>query len=147
MGSADFRTYWAGGSRRCNATHFRKRNSDSEEIEQTWTVRFYCETFRAWRKSKTIPSGAPFKEALVRVFFYALMRMRTLLRVRARSEQCILLSSFIGSKQNVGWAFSPTILDSSGRKWVKKQVSNWTKTVFYWTQISKMSPRTWYGVA
>ena len=34
-----------------------------------------------------IPSGAPFKEALVRVFFYAPMRMRTHFRVRARSEQ------------------------------------------------------------
>ena len=41
---------------------------------------------------------------------------------------CIFLSVLVGSE-------------------LKKQVSNWTKTVFYWTQISKMSPRTWYGVA
>ena len=39
-GSADFRT---------------DVSPDSEEIEQTRTVRFYCETFRAWRKSKTNP--------------------------------------------------------------------------------------------
>ena len=39
-GSADFRT---------------DVSPDSEEIEQTRTVRFYCETFRARMKSKTNP--------------------------------------------------------------------------------------------
>ena len=35
-------------------------------------------------------------------------------RERARQSHCILLSSLVGSKQNVGRAFSPTPLNCSG---------------------------------
>ena len=52
-GLADFRTDDAQSA-----------SPDSEKIEQTWTARFYCETFRAWRKSKKNPPLPSFKKRL-----------------------------------------------------------------------------------
>jgi len=43
---------------------------------------------------------------------------------------CILLSVLVGSKINVGWAFSPTILNLGGWKLVKNQNSNYSKSDF-----------------
>ena len=55
-GSADFRT---------------DVSPDSEEIEQTRTIRFYCETFRAWRKSKRNPPLPTILFSLLKIKKYA----------------------------------------------------------------------------
>ena len=75
MGSADFRTCWA------------KRNSDSEKIEQTWTIGSIAKHFSRGGNPREIPSGASFnkKRTLTKVLFFSLFKSEAVINYSSTS--------------------------------------------------------------